>query len=391
MMTRKTKLNFFPYFADGKYYDKLEDIPSNASLITQPVLQDNDFLQKITNLKLIGTGAQAYAFQANISIHDKPKTCVLKIPRKNIDENYFQILNERLIQLKPILQDSTPFKEEENNLIDIFTPFKLIYPNKFDKNTHALLPSTYAEILQIRTEEETRRHKHPGIDYIHTFYHVHPSLYIIISEPMEGDVYKFFIETKKEKISAKVLLQFQLQTGLALDYLLELGMYMIDFKPLNVFFQYNSNSLYHFKVSDFDSAPKAKTYTYSETSLAITPEYQLGGVPQTNFYKLYRNLDCFKLVFVAWHISFAHLYFMFWNILCGGSTFHNVWANTHSEPILILKKMFPFLFQNFQYLNSQYLHSYYFSSGDKDKFTNTLRSLIELYNQNTNHRLKWSP
>jgi len=390
-MTRKTKLNFFPYLADGKYYDKLEEIPENATSISQPaLLSDSDFLKNIWIEKQLGSGSQAIAYQANLVINNKTKVCVIKIPKEFIEKRIFEVSKNHLIQHKPITEESALFKEEERNLVGIFTPFKLNHQNKFNKNTHALLPSTYSDILQFRKEEENRRHKHPGIDYIHTFYHVHPSLHIIVSELMEGDVYHFFIKNKMERINAKVLLQFQLQTGLALDYLLGLGMYMIDFKPLNVFFQRNSNSLYHFKVSDFDSAPKENTYTFSKTLLQITVEYQLGGRLQEHFYVAYSNLDCFKLTFVAWHMSFAHLYFIFWGIHCVGSSFHSLWANAYSAPIHILNKMFPFLFQNFQHLNSQTIN-YYLSSGDKDKFKNTLKGLIDLYNQNTNHRLEWSP
>jgi hypothetical protein len=384
-MPVKTKINFFPYYSNGQYYDELADIPPEATNITQ--LTYPDILSRINIEKQIGSGAHAYAYTANMLMpNQKTKRFVVKA---KIEDSHLIIKPGQKIMIQsgkqPTAQQRTSFQRDIKPILKLFTPYKITNQALFSKESYALLGSIdYKKVLEFR---QTTMLNHPGISYIHKFEYIDVPNLILISEIMDGDV-KILYQTRSSDINTSFMLQFQLQTGLALDYCFDLQVYIGDFKPANVLYT-KTNNCYHFKISDFDGAVNGKRrIRWLDEYYAFTPLYQLYGAQsfiQSN------HVFPENIVFVAWILSFYEIWFYkFYPQSDVLLKMHITLQNENSNACKIIKKYFPFIFKLIIELKSAPF-TYYTSEDKTAKFKNTLAELIQLYNGNTDNKLNWYP
>jgi len=400
-MPAKTKLNFFPYTVGQTSYAKLEEIPttfSSNTLVTQNSIDDdNAFLSRITIMRQLGEGGAGVAYLVNFQFFDNStKQCVVKIPVNSqhiLDQNHKFI--QTTVQDHNVAEDQqVNFEWERNQILAIFFPYIKNHPSKFNQQTYALNPQTASNEIAALQSEIRALKQHPGHPYLHEFWHAKSSCLMLISEPCDGDVHDF-AERNPSSINARFLLQFQLQTGLALEYIQRyVGKYHIDFKPANVFYKHTSSGSFHFKLSDFaelyslwtnttNSHPISQTKQFS-WRLQTTPSYGLHWDNQhgTNIQTListHNFINAKQIMTIAWGLSFAELY-----MKCLGTYYDNVISGVKQNWSLFsrLQPLFPTIY-NFILVLLTAKPDIYLSQQDTKSFEAILNDLIRIYNQNT--------
>jgi len=405
MMTRKTKLNFFPYEANGQQYPNLEEIPSNLpsdTIVKQPSVGDDaQFLSKIEILKKLGDGGSGVAYLVNFHFsQNNIKNCVIKIP---VESSQFRISGKSITLSNRNFNSKAKyvFNQEIKSLVKLFSSFKTTRNEMFDQNTYALKTTNFQQI-QIIQQELKKLKDHPGHPYLHEFLHVKPSCLLIISEPCLGDVDDLATKDPSQ-INAKFLLQFQLQTGLAMHYISHsFQLYHSDFKPANVFYNKNTQGSYHFKLSDLaDLWPfYSDIYTLHETlmwPIALTPIYNLiwQTYPmQTDILAIIKKntkINTKNIMFVTWILSFAKLYMAALNLPQSyGYVILDI--KQHSSHFERISTLFPKIYQQIIALQTT-TQAIYLTPNNMSYFENILNDLIQIYNQNTSPttKLNWRP
>jgi hypothetical protein len=381
-MPVKTKINFFPYISNGHFYDELTDIPQGATNITQSTYPD--ILSHINIKKQIGEGGNAYIFKASMDMpNGKTKHFVVKVPKVS----HLTIVGQTItVQsgIRPSDEQRTLFDRDIHIMLKLFTPYKITNPNLFSKDSsYALIGSIdYDKVQEFR---HTTMLNHPGISYLHKFEYIDVQNLLLFSEIMDDDVYKM---EKKSDINTSFMLQFQLQTGLALDYCLTQDVYLIDYKTLNVFYT-KINNYYHFKISDFDGVPvEKKLINTDQGNYTFSPAFQLPD--SVDFIRSHWVLPQ-NMVWVAWIMSFYQMWFSrFYDQPALAYNMRSILRDENSKPCQIMKKYFLFIFDSIIELKRAPF-TYYTSEDKTAKFKDTLAKLIELYNKNTEKQLKWRP
>jgi hypothetical protein len=394
-MTTKTKINFFPYLADGVHYEDLGTIPQNAASIIQTKYTFQDFIANLTIKDNIGQGTFAQAYRAEMKMpNQQTKNFVL---RKLNKDNRWTILNNKLIYNESQIFDPelrTYFSNNSQILITLFSPFKK-NNTLFDTKTFSLTSQVPYSKVHDLLQKENELKKHPGFSYLHKFEYIDVDKCILFSEEMDGDVYNFyysetrhqFVEKNSKYFNAKFMLQFQLQTGLALDYCFGKDVYLTDFKPPNVLYKILSNNNFHFKITDFDHIPfGTKFFNLTHTA---TEAYQLPGLASfrdTGGHIIFAS----NVTFVAWIFSFFQLWFIFFNrSFTNSNSLKQEMQNPYSQGFTAMQQTFPYILDILK--NFSTFNILYYINDDTPSFKNTLSYLINLYNRHTTQPLNWNP